>query len=241
MDTLSLTQLTPKFNPVPKDRLFYDRFEYNIGFQLAEVSCLRDLDHASIDDNVQRRVKWREIARERWGKKGSNLPLMLGERDWKDITETTVEDLHALAEMLLTAPAEFKLVVSINQAHVYTNDLILINRLDRMPQLRHKTYGQAVVSRPKNTIQLKNPRHQLRSYFRLVNLTVQQRDQLAAFLENQKAHVRLSPALKEWSALPFTRLQDYFFVDHDTTTWLTMLNLVVPGVTRKTMHIIPAK
>jgi len=240
MDTLSLTQSTPKFNPVSKDRLFYDRFEYNIGFGIDEASALRVLDHATIDDTIQRRIQWREIARQRWGKAPQNQRVIWG-RDWQEITESTVEDLHALAEMLLTAPTEFKLVVSVNQAHVYTNDLILINRLDRMPQLRHKTYGQAVVSRPKNTIRLKNPRHQLRSYFRLVNLTVQQRDQLAAFLNNQQAHVRLSPALKEWAALPFTRLQDYFFVDHDTPTWLTMLNLVVPGVTRKTMHIIPAK
>jgi hypothetical protein len=240
MDTLSLTQSTPKFNPVSKDRLFYDRFEYNIGFYLDEVSCLRDLAHDSIDDNVQRRVKWREIARVRWANLPQREQFGIG-GNWNEITETTVEDLHALAELLLTAPTEFKLVVSVNQAHVYTNDLILINRLDRMPQLRYKTYGQAVVSRPKNTIQLKNPRHQLRSYFRPITLTTQQRDQLAAFLENQQAHIRLSPALKEWAALPFTRLQDYFFVDHDTNTWLTMLNLVVPGVTRKTMHIIPAK
>jgi hypothetical protein len=240
MDTLSLTQSTPKFNPVSKDRLFYDRFEYNIGFYLDEVSCLRDLSHDSIDYTVQRRKEWREIARARWANIPQKNQLGFG-GNWTEITETTVEDLHALSEMLLTAPKEFKLVVSVNQAHVYTNDLILINRLDRMPQLRYKTYSQAVVNRPKNTIRLKNPKHQLRSYFRLVNLTAQQRDQLAAFLENQQAHVRLCPALKEWAALPFTRLQDYFFVDHDTLTWLTMLNLVVPGVTRKTMHIIPAK
>jgi hypothetical protein len=53
--------------------------------------------------------------------------------------------------------------------------------------------------------------------------------------------VRLSPALKSWISQSFNRTQDYFFVDHDSLTWLTMLSLVQPGIVRKTMHIIPAK
>lgn len=230
---------SPDFRSIKKDRLFFDRFEFSLGFYLDEASCLRVLDHAHINDMIERRKQWREIAAQRWA--NSKNPGMILGRDWKEITETTVTNLHDLAELLLTAPKAFKLVVSVNQGHVYTNDLILINRLDRLPQLKHKTYGRAVIDRPKNTIQLKRPKHKFRSYFRLINLTVQQKDQLAGFLENQQTHVRLSPALREWTAMPFTRVQDYFFIDHETETWLTMLNLVVPGITRKTMHIIPAK
>lgn len=235
-DTSFLTSL--KFKPVSKDRLFYDRFEYSIGFYLEEVSCLRILDHASVDDMIRRRRQWREVAKQRWitGQRNSTI-LAKGLRE---ITDETVANLHALAELLLTAPKEYKLVVSINQAHVYTNDLLLINRLDRMPVLSYKTYTQAVVSRPKDTIALKRPRHKFRSYFKLHNLTAQQKDHLAAFLE-QQSQVRVCPALRHWMAFPYTRLQDYFFVDHDSESWLTMLNLVVPGAVRKTMHIIPAK
>jgi len=240
MDTLSLTKSVADFVPVQKDRWFYNRFEYNIGFCLDEVSCLRDLDHASIDNNIQRRKAWREIARERW----ANVPqkdqfgLM---RNWTEITQTTVDDLHALAEILLTSTEDFKLVVSVNQAHVYTNDLILINRLDRMPQLRYKTYGRAVMVRPKDTIKLKKSQHQFRTYLKNCNLTAQQKEYLENFLITQGDQVRVSPALQRWIDQPFTRLQDYFFADHDTETWVTMLNLVVPGIARKTMHIIAAK
>lgn len=209
-----------------------------MGFHLAEVNCLRCLDHDSINDMIQRRRTWREIAHQRW--KGQKAATILG-RAYREITDDTVDNLHALAEMLLTAPKEFKLVVSVNEAHVYTNDLLLINRLDRMPMLRFKTFAQAQVTRPKNTVALKNPKHQFRSYFKLRNLTAQQKDQLEAFLLNHQGHVRVSPALGEWLAIPYHRIQDYFFVDHDTQSWLTMLNLVVPGVIRKTMHIIPDK
>lgn len=237
-DTLYLTQ-TRKFKPVRKDRLYFDRFEYSMGFYLEEASCLRVLTHDYIDDMIQRRRTWREIARQRW--KGQKAATILAQAYGREITDTTVENLHALAEVLITAQEEFKLVVSVNQAYVYTNDVSLIDRLDSMSILHYKTFTQAQAVRPKNTIGLKKPKHKFRSYFRLVNLTAQQKDHLEAFLTNHQDHVRVSPALKEWLAFPFNRLQDYFFVDHDSENWLTMLNLVTPGIVRKTLQIIPAK
>jgi hypothetical protein len=40
---------------------------------------------------------------------------------------------------------------------------------------------------------------------------------------------------------PFLRTQDYFFVDHDTASWSSMLSLVRPGIIRKTLQIVTAK
>jgi hypothetical protein len=95
------------------------------------------------------------------------------------------------------------------------------------------------VNRPKNTIRLKDPQHQWRSYFKIGKLTTEQKTQLVNFLANQ-SDIRISPALTQWIDLKFTRTQDYFFVDYNTTTWLTMLSLVTPGLIRKTLQIIPA-
>jgi hypothetical protein len=61
-----LTNPTRPFKTVAKDRLFYDQFEYCIGFHLDEVSALRELDHVRIDDLIQRRKAWREVAQQRW-------------------------------------------------------------------------------------------------------------------------------------------------------------------------------
>lgn len=229
-----------KFSPVRKDRLFYDQFEYSIGFYLEEASCLRYLDHAQIDDLIERRKQWREIAQQRWVNGRQKHGIILRQH-WRPITENTVSDLHAVAEQLLTTPYKFKLVVSVDQGYVYTNDLALIDILGAMPELIHKSFTRAVVTRAKDTVQLKNPRHQFRSYFKSTKLTVEQKDHLMDFLYNQRNHVRVSAALQRWIDLPFNRTQDYFFVDHDTETWLTMLNLVQPGLIRKTMRIVPAK
>jgi hypothetical protein len=211
-----------------------------MGFTLAEVSCLRVLDHAHIDDLIQRRKQWREITQQRWVNSGKKYATIL-RRQHRAITEKNVTDLHALANKLLSTSAEFKLVVSLNQGYVYTNDLDLIEQLTDMPELTCKTYTQARVSRPKNTIQLKNPKHGFRTYLKLLKLTVEQKDQLSQFLSAQQAYVRLSPALLRWLQQSFHRTQDYFFIEHDTENWLTMLSLVQPGIIRKTMHIITAK
>jgi hypothetical protein len=232
-----LTKITQQFKSVQKDRLFYNRFEYAIGFTLDEVSCLRDLSHKEINRTIERRKEWREISLQR-----SNTvrkPGLWPRR--KEITNKTVEDLHALAELLLTISADYKLVVSANQGHVYTNDLTLIDKLNKLDYLDNKSYSRADINRPQNTIQLKNPRHQLRSYFKITKITDDQKRNIRNFLDNQRESIRISPALERWLLIPLTRTQDYFFIDHDEMIWLTMMALVHPSLIRKTQQIIQAK
>jgi hypothetical protein len=189
---------------------------------------------------LERRKQWREVSQQRWANSRQQHGIIMTQR-WKEITEQTSADLHVLANVLLTTETDFKLVVSVNQGYIYTNDLSLIDQLDHMPELACKTYTQAQVSRPKNTIQLQNPQHQFRTYLTMCKLTAKERYNLEEFLITQSSHVRLSPALARWVDHSFTRTQEYFFVDHDTESWTTMLSLVHPGIIRKTMHIIPAK
>ena len=179
------------------------------------------------------------MAQQRWHHGRQKHGIILS-RSWKEITEKTVADLHALAEQLIQSQADYKLVVSINQGYVYTNDFNLIDRLSSMPQLAYKTYTKAIITRPKNTVALKNPKYKFRSYFKMKSITAKQKDHLMDFLHGQQ-HISISPGLQRWFDFPFNRIQDYFFIDHDNESWLTMLNLVIPGCIRKTMHIIPAK
>ena len=236
---LYLSKSADKFKPVVKDRLFYNQFEYVMGFKLDEVSCLRTLDHDSIDSMMKRRQEWRELAQHRWLNAKQNTARL--NRVHKPITEQTIGDLHTLAEVLLTTDKHFKLVVSANQAWVYTNDPELFDCLEQLPILQCKTYSQAVINRPLNTIKLKHSAYSFRSYFKFSKLTTLQKDTLVDFLINQQTQVRLSPSLKIWMEYPFNRVQDYFFIDYKTASWTTMLALVHPGLIRKTLQIIPAK
>lgn len=232
-DTLFLTNLT--FKSVVKDKLFYNRYEYAISFHLDEVSCLRELDHGYIDLIIERRKHWREMTRQRWGSPAARIILTKRHRD---ITEDTVKNLHDLADVLLNAGVDFKLVTSVESAWVYTNDLGLLAELNANPVLKWKKLSQAVINRPKNTIKLKTSKYRYRSYFKLTKLTQHEKTTLANFFKNQQDYVRLSPSLIAWLDNPFLRLQDYFFIDYVEESWLVMLGLVRPGIVRKTAEII---
>jgi hypothetical protein len=232
--------LTLKFKSVVKDRLFYDRFQYCISFGLAEISCLReqDLDCARIRHMLDRRKQWREVAHQRWN---GQKPNAQQSRLWNEITEEVEQNLYDFADILRNSGVDLKLVVSSNCGWVYTNSLELINELKPMRMLTGKKYSKVVVDRPKNTILLKNPQHQFRSYFKITKITSEQKDMLINFLNNQQSSIRISPALVNWTTSAFHRTQDYFFVDHNEMSWLTMLALVHPGIIRKTQQIIQAK
>ena len=207
-----------------------------MGFELDEASALRVLDHASIDSMIKKRQMWRQAARQRRITNKQTTRI-----HWRDITDDTVKNLHSVARVLLTTAINFKLVVGGNRAWVYTNDCVLFDQLDDLPVLQHKTYTQAQIDRPRDSIRLKHGNYKFRTYFRFVKLTATEKNTLSAFLINQKSQAKLSPSLKKWIQDPFNRLQDYFFVDYTTDSWLTMLNLVRPGLVRKTLHIITDK
>jgi hypothetical protein len=191
---------------------------------------------------IDRRKTWQEIAQQRWVATGkSGVHTILAHRGRNVITDEVEQHLHDLAEMLISSGVDYKLVVSVDFGWLYTNDIELIDQLRQQKMLSNKIYTEAIVDRPKNTIRLKNPKHQHRSYFKLTKITEQQKINLVNFLTNQHEAVRCSPALVGWIKTPFHRTQDYFFVDHQDMTWLTMLALVHPGLIRKTLQIIAAK
>jgi hypothetical protein len=239
MDTLFLTNSNQKFKPVVKDRLFYDEYTYCIGFNLDEVSCLRELNHQHIDIIIERRRQWREISLQRWANANHSNKNIVTRRA-KEITEETVTNLHTLTDVLLRSRVDFKLVTSVSSAWIYTNDVHLLEQVSELDFLICKTYTQARINRPKNTVRLKNPQHQYRSYLRGVKITDEEKTQLCNFFINQQGHARLGPALVKWMDERWHRTQDYFFVDHDEESWLVLLSLIKPGMIRKTVQLIAA-
>ena len=231
MVTLSLTLQNPNFKPVASDRLFYDHWQYCIRFRLDEVSALRDsLDPEDIDALLNRRSIWRERVRNRW-------PQNNFVRGHDAITDQTREDLYAFADFLQQTQDPYKMVISVNQCWIYSNNVNLLERIGRLPFVRATKFTESVIVRARNTIAVKHPKHSYRSYFRTTKLTTAEKERILSFLQGQ-SDIRVSPALTQWIATPFNRTQDYFFVDYNAETWLTMLSLVRPGLIRKTVEIV---
>lgn len=215
---------------------------------LDEVSCLKTLDHEYIDAILDRRKLWREVTQQRWtnivntgtGTGKVRLAQTILAKSWRDITDETIANLHELTEVLLKTRAEHKIVTSVDQCWVYTNNINLIKKLSRVEALKHKEYTEAIVVRPKDTIKLQNPKHTQRSYIKGHKLTPQEKQNLKNFFNNQKESIRISPSFASWLEGSFHRSQDYFFIDHTGESWLVMLALISPGIVRKTVDIIQA-
>lgn len=233
-----------EFKPVVKDKLFYDRFQYCISFMLDEASALKTLDHDYINAVIDRRKTWRQMAVQRWNtSKGHPKPQLapiIMSRRWREITDKTTEDLHDLADILIKTSADFKLVTSVDQVWIYTNNLTFVKRLGKLSYITDIVYTEALVTRPKDTIKLKDPKHTHRSYFKSVKLTQKEKENITGFFANQTGHIRISPSLVAWLSTPYYRTQDYFFIDHTGDSWLLMLALIKSGLIRKTSEIIPA-
>jgi hypothetical protein len=218
-----LTQTAIKFKSISKDRLFYDRYSYCISFRLAEASVLRELNHRRIDTVLNRRIDWRNSV-----------------NHVNKITEAMRLDLHTICDILL-AQTDCKMVVSTDYGWVYTNDVDLIEALAAIRCLTNKSYTQAVVTRPKNTIKLKKSKYSNRSYLCSVKLTSKQKENICNFFVNQQGYIRVSPALTAWCNGSFHRTQEYFFIDYTEESWAVMLSLIHPGLIRKTFKIITTK
>ena len=228
---MSLINSSPKFKPVSSDRLFYDHWQYCIKFCLEEVNCLRySLEAEDIDALLTRREVWRDRVRQRW-------PQNNFVRPHQPITDTTREILCAFADFLKLSTVPYKMVISINQCWIYSNDTIFLERIERLPFVNSAKFTESIIVRPRNTVAVKHPHHRYRSYFRATKLNDNEKDRILTFLQGQ-ADVRISPALTEWIATPFNRTQDHFFVDYNAESWLTMLSLVRPGLIRKTVQIV---
>ena len=230
-----------KFKPVVKDRLFYDKYAYCIRFNLQEANALRlPLDHDYIDAVLQRRQMLRENSINHWLNNPSHATAIpvLRVRHKKEITQSVTENLHDLADTLIKTSADFKLVTSMSQGWVYTNDINLIETLSHKAVLKYKFYTKVEINRPKNTIKLKSSEYTHRSYFKATKLSQQQKEYLVNFLNSQSKHMRLSPSLQEWTESSWMRTQDHYFADHHGDNWLLMLALVCPDIVRKTVTII---
>ena len=225
---------TLKFKPIKKDQLFYNTWRYVTHYQQAEAHVLRELDHRSVDVRLDWIAERSSMRRFRWT--GNVLGQMSPEPP--RVTPEIKKGLHDLVDVLTNLQQPHKLVVSTHSFSMYTNDVLVFDRMETallMPVIKR---CEAWIDRGQGTMLLKDPQHTHRSYFALAQLTQEQKQALVRFLQNQ-TQIRMSPSLVAWSGSRYSRLQDYYFIDHNGAADLTMLNLVQPGLIRKTLQILP--
>lgn len=214
------------FRTVESDRMFYDQYQYCVLFRQPELSAIRGLDNRHIESVINMRNRWRTGS-------SSNRPR---------IGQDVVEQLHKTCRFLKARQDRFKIIFSFEYGYLYTNDTDIIEDIINLPYVSIYELKKVVVTRPKDTVVLKNPKHSQRSFMKNRNVTPEQRIHLRRYFD-QRDSIRPGPGFRSWlekSELASWNyyVLDYFFFDHNDDGELLMFQLAFPGIIRKTIPIV---
>jgi hypothetical protein len=212
-------------------RPFYGQWNYCIKFYLREATALRNtLEAEEIEQILTQRAKWREEVQQRW-------PQNSFVHGRKDISADTVVACQMFGQFLKSRSEPYKMLISVDHVWIYSNSTHLIQQIHDLHYIMPIRLTESVITQRPGVVELRHPQHTHRSYFRCTRLTDSEKHNLRNFLRNQPG-IRISTGLQEWLNTHWTRTQDYYFVDHNSEHWITLLSLVRPGLIRRTLPIV---
>jgi hypothetical protein len=226
------TALTSRI--VNRSTPWYGHWHFCGRFYLTECHALRRLDHDCIDRVIRTRRTWGQRPMLNYGGSWRN--------GWEPvrITDQDVTALHSMCDFLLADPTPRKIRISDNHLYVYANDPVIYQRIVDAGMARCTELSEVKLAGLPNTVHLRRSNHIMRSYFRSKKLETSTATSVRKWLIAQEA-VRLSPSLRDWCENEGRWLFTYYFLDHDSTSTLDMLNLIAPDTIRCTLPIVTDK
>lgn len=251
MDTLLLTASNPEVELTSSDRLFYDRYQYSLRFCLQEFHCIRpwhDYRGADVQELLQLidQYQHKHYLRYRPGYLYNMVYGNLGKfADDSAYQQQVSQDLYPIVKLLWPHRANIRIVATHDWGYVYSNCLSILKLLADTQPKQTTRIQQAVIDRAPNTVGLRKKQHNYRTYFRDLRVTEDQRNQIQQYLAQQQ-DIRLCPSLKSWSPVDRTYpwvtnvawSRSTFFFDHQGAADALMLEMLVPGIVRKTLEIV---
>ena len=216
---VSLDSPTLEIKTEARDRLYYKDYHYSAQFYLQNASALRILRHDVIDDYVAQREYY-------------NL-------SWsKALSKENIQQLHSVCDLFLAFQEPFKKMVYNSHIYFYTSCLEDLETVYNHPGIKFFTATKADVCLPLDVVLLKEPKHKYRTYLKERWIPEGQTPVLRKFLLGRENLYSFTPLFKSrlthWDRF-YT--MSHFFIDHDDPRDLLMLEMVVPGLIRKTMPI----
>jgi len=211
---------TLAFKPTLKDRLFYDKYTHAMSFRMVGAELLRDWNH----DKLERQIEWRNY------NSGYN---------WRStkIDDAQRANLHAFID-LVAGLQEHKIILTWQHVYVYTNTVADLEMIADLPHVTNCWPTQAVINRPRDTVLLTDPKYKYRSFLKERYLTEDNMHSLSKFLLNRKECFSITEHLeKRLSTGGHFYTLNHYFVDHNNMEDLVMLQIVCPGIVRKTLTI----
>lgn len=255
MDSLLLTASNPEVKLISSDRLFYDRYQYSLRFHLSQFHCIRpwhDYEGDDVEEFLEEIEKYRRqhhVRRRQSGLYNSyrnkTQSIDTFEKQDQEYQQQIEQELYPIVRLLWPCRADIKVVATTHWGYVYSDRLELLKSVADAWPVQRCRISKAVIDRAPNTVGLQNKRHNYRTYLRDLRVTEAQQDQIQQYLAQQE-DIRMCPSLKSWGRhdYRYSWLQNAawsrstFFFDHNGATDALMLEMIVPGIVRKTLEIV---
>lgn len=206
---------------IKRNDWYYGKYQYSFVLHFPGSFYLKSLNHDAIDQLIRHYSHW----------------ITSGHLSSHDIVY-----IHDYCDLLLSLSSEFKIVIYKDSLYVYTSDIRDINCLVNSPLTKIQKPCQiteAELFYDKDFVYLKNPTHKFRSYLRSRELTTQNSEYLSNFFRTNQETVKPNPRL--WYKLIYNNRYYYIhtkdFVDHNSKHEILMLNIMLPGIVRRTQEI----
>jgi len=216
--------LPPRIQCEPRSTLYFGQYEYVVTLPCKEAWLVRDLNRLVIEQKLVHRELY---ARDH--DKNLNMPAV------RQTVMCIVDTLEQLKSKFMHRSNGWQAL------HVYTNDLDDVKLLQTVFN-DTATIKQAAVVYPSGVIMLSNtPKYPFRTYFRDKILPMAKRQALWTWISCQTPDLVASPATKIWfetnNRARSEWCRGHYFVEHTDLKHITMLAMVCPGLTRKTVQV----
>lgn len=238
-----LTDSNLAIDLVDKDKLFYNQYLFGLSFYLRGVSAMRY--HHEDQDKYRKNITCNyEMRRQLAGRYiRYNVKNYGGNWNSPHMTRDTdsLTDILDLADALQPYRHCLKLVVSLDRAMIYCNDLGLLLDISSKPYLTEINLRQANPVRPRNKICLRRSEFSHRSYLNERYFSAHDWQNLQRLLQNLQ-DIKMSSSFAYWIQSITSKNRGfhsrrYWFIDHQGSAVLSMVALVAPNIIRCTLPI----
>ena len=214
-----------------RTRWYFNRFRYCMSAHLPEAFVLRHRDHGWIDSIVARRMDW-----------GRRLVSQPGSWQWQrlELSLTDIDNLHRVLCWIQENDTAIKVTVCGDHFYVYTNDVDLMQQAALLPGTTSIKATEITLKGQAGAVNVRASDYQQRTYLRCRKITAEQKQRLKDLLSHQ-SDVRIGPGLAQWLQDANLHVREYHFIDHNMPSLLTLLELSISGLVRKTMPIVTDK
>jgi len=222
-----------------RSSLYYNAYEYAMTWQQDEIGCIRSLDQKKMQSHIRVRMEYE-------ARRNSHYQRY-GEKFESKFTTRCCDNLEGMRALLATETPPKKMVFFNNYLTVYTNNLGLHGRLMACDWIESVDLKRAELNLPPDTILLKNPQYQYRTYFRGRSLGKTQKARLAVWVTTQGDDIAASKSLQAFLNIETSpkmywwrsdATESYYYIEHNSLQYETMLSMICPGMVRKTMPIV---